>query len=87
MATAGTLLIVLATARFIVDCANIFAAFIRHDTRSERLAYLQDVKQPLFQTKHSIYITVLVIGDSFVVRDFVALPSAAPAKIVSPLLY
>ena len=70
MVTTGVLLIVLATARFVVDTANIFVAFvafIRHDPRSARLEYLQDVTQPLFTTKHLLFITSLFIGDSFVV--------------------
>ncbi|EJF57160.1 hypothetical protein BD309DRAFT_994349 [Dichomitus squalens] len=66
MVTAGVLLIVLATARFIVDVANVFVAFIRHDPRSARLAYLEDVTQPLFAAKHIIFITSLFVGDSFV---------------------
>lgn len=67
MAVAGIFLIMLATARFAVDCANIFDAFIRRDPRSARLAYLQDVKEPLFTTKHSLFIADLLVGDSFVV--------------------
>ena len=67
MVTAGVLLIVLATARFIVDIANVFVAFIHHDPRSARLAYLEDVTQPLFTTKHILFITALFVGDSFVV--------------------
>ncbi|OSD04721.1 hypothetical protein PYCCODRAFT_1433051 [Trametes coccinea BRFM310] len=66
MVLAGVLLILLATARFIVDCCNIFVAFIHHDPREARLAYLQDVTQPLFTTKHCIFITTLLVGDSFV---------------------
>ncbi|KAI0675870.1 hypothetical protein C8Q78DRAFT_354923 [Trametes maxima] len=66
MALAGILLILLATARFVVDCTNIFVAFILHDTRATRLAYLLDVKAPLFTTKHSIFISTLLVGDSFV---------------------
>ncbi|KAG7089810.1 hypothetical protein E1B28_011459 [Marasmius oreades] len=66
MVVAGFLLILLATARFIVDCANISVAFIHHDPRSARIAYLQDVTQPLFTAKHMILIVSLLIGDSFV---------------------
>ncbi|THU96522.1 hypothetical protein K435DRAFT_819433 [Dendrothele bispora CBS 962.96] len=66
MIVAGILLILLATARFIVDCANISVAFIHHDPRSARLAYLQDVTQPLFTAKHVILNVSLLIGDSFV---------------------
>ncbi|KAF5372441.1 hypothetical protein D9757_009925 [Collybiopsis confluens] len=66
MILAGILLILLATARFIVDCANVSVAFIHHDPRSARIAYLQDVTQPLFTTKHMILIVSLLIGDSFV---------------------
>lgn len=68
MVLAGVLLIILAIVRFFVDCSNIFVAFIRHDPREARLAYLEDVTQPLFITKHCIFITALFIGDSFVVR-------------------
>ncbi|KAL1950902.1 hypothetical protein VTO73DRAFT_51 [Trametes versicolor] len=66
MAAAGVLLILFATARFAVDCANIFTAFIRHDPRTARLGYLQDVKEPLFTTKHCLFIADLLVGDSFV---------------------
>ncbi|KAF5372442.1 hypothetical protein D9757_009924 [Collybiopsis confluens] len=67
MILAGILLILLATARFIVDCANVSVAFIHHDPRSARIAYLQDVTQPLFTTKHMILIVSLLIGDTFVI--------------------
>ncbi|KAL7283022.1 hypothetical protein ACG7TL_002446 [Trametes sanguinea] len=66
MVLAGLLLFLLATARFIVDCTNIFIAFIHHDARVARLAYLMDVTQPLFITKHCINIITLFVGDSFV---------------------
>ncbi|TBU28256.1 hypothetical protein BD311DRAFT_758701 [Dichomitus squalens] len=66
MIIAGVLLILLATARFAVDTSNVFVAFIHHDPRSARIAYLADVTQPLFTTKHSILIAVLLVGDSFV---------------------
>ncbi|OJT09794.1 hypothetical protein TRAPUB_13753 [Trametes pubescens] len=66
MVLAGVLLIILAIVRFFVDCSNIFVAFIRHDPREARLAYLEDVTQPLFITKHCIFITALLVGDSFV---------------------
>ena len=75
MVTTGVMLIVLATARFVVDTANIFVAFIRHDPRSARLEYLQDVTQPLFTTKHLLFITSLFIGDSFVVSNPIISPS------------
>lgn len=67
MVLAGVLLIVLAFARFSVDTANVFVAFIQHDTRAARIGYLQDVTQPLFTTKHSLLVAVLLVGDSFVV--------------------
>ena len=67
MVSAGVLLILLATARFCVDTANVFEAFIRHDPRIARIGYLEDVTQPLFTTKHSILVAVLLVGDSFVV--------------------
>ncbi|KAL1941817.1 hypothetical protein VTO73DRAFT_6817 [Trametes versicolor] len=66
MVLAGVLLIVLAFARFSVDTANVFVAFIQHDTRAARIGYLQDVTQPLFTTKHSLLVAVLLVGDSFV---------------------
>ena len=70
VSVAGILLIVLATARFSVDTANVFVAFISHDPREARIAYLADPTQPLFTTKHSILICVLLVGDSFVVSIF-----------------
>jgi len=66
MTLAGVLLIILATARFSVDTTNVFVAFIHHETRAERIAYLDDVTQRLFITKHSLLIAVLLVGDSFV---------------------
>ncbi|KAH9849001.1 hypothetical protein C2E23DRAFT_684261, partial [Lenzites betulinus] len=66
MVLASVLLIIIATVRFVVDTANIFVAFIRHDPRSLRIAYLTDVTQPLFTTRHSLLIVALLIGDSFV---------------------
>ncbi|KAM5543933.1 hypothetical protein V8D89_002550 [Ganoderma adspersum] len=66
MISAGVLLIALATARFCVDTANVFEAFIKHDPRLARIGYLEDVTQPLFTTKHSILVAVLLVGDSFV---------------------
>ena len=68
MVSAGVLLILLATARFAVDTANVFEAFIKHDPRTARIGYLADVTQPLFTTKHSLLVAVLLVGDSFVVR-------------------
>ena len=68
MISAGVMLILLATARFAVDTANVFEAFIKHDPRTARVGYLADVTQPLFTTKHSILVAVLLVGDSFVVR-------------------
>ena len=69
MVSAGVLLILLATARFAVDTANVFEAFIKHDPRTARIGYLADVTQPLFTTKHSLLVAVLLVGDSFVVRS------------------
>ncbi|KAI0673994.1 hypothetical protein C8Q78DRAFT_1068177 [Trametes maxima] len=66
MVTAGVLLILLATARFAVDCSYITVAFIHRDPRAARLAYLQDVKVPLYTTKHCLFIADLLVGDSFV---------------------
>ncbi|VDC03271.1 unnamed protein product [Peniophora sp. CBMAI 1063] len=66
MTVTGVLLIVLATARFSVDAANVFVAFIGHDPREARIAFLADPAQPLFTAKHSILICVLLVGDSFV---------------------
>ncbi|KAI0824924.1 hypothetical protein BC628DRAFT_1321404 [Trametes gibbosa] len=65
MLVAGMLLIVLATARFVVDTTNVFVAFIQHGPRSARIAYLADVTQTLFITRHSLLIAALLVGDSF----------------------
>ncbi|KAI0634699.1 hypothetical protein C8Q77DRAFT_1216780 [Trametes polyzona] len=65
MVLAGVLLIVLATARFAVDTANIFAAFIHHDPRGARISYLDDVTQPLFASQYSLLIAILLVGNSF----------------------
>lgn len=67
MVVSGILLVLLATARFTVDTANVFVAFIGHDPRGERITYLNDVRNPLFLSKHILLIVVLFVGDSFVV--------------------
>ena len=68
MLVAGILLIVLATARFVVDVTYLFVAFIHRDTREARLAFLGDVTVELFITKHALFITSLLVGDLFVVH-------------------
>ena len=78
MVIAGVLLVLLATARFGVDTTNVFVAFIRHGPREERIAYLDDVREPLFQTKHTLLILVLLVGDSFVVRCLVTFFESDP---------
>ncbi|RDX54047.1 hypothetical protein OH76DRAFT_1059011 [Lentinus brumalis] len=66
MIVAGVLLVVLATARFVVDVSYLFIAFIHRDTREARLEFLQDVTADIFITKHAIFITSLLVGDLFV---------------------
>ena len=68
MVATGTSLILLATVRFILNAAYIFLAFIRHDTRAERIAFFRDLHQPIFIARHVIFLMVQFIGDSFVVR-------------------
>ncbi len=68
MVVAGVSLILLATARFVVDVTYIFIAFIHNDPRTARLAFLQDVTPHIFIAKHALFITSLFIGDLFVVR-------------------
>jgi len=66
MLIAGTLLVILCTARLVADAANIFVAFIRNPDRPSRTKYLTDVTAPLFIFKHSLLAAVLFVGDSFV---------------------
>lgn len=79
MIVAGVLLVVLATARFVVDVSYLFIAFIHRDTREARLEFLQDVTADIFITKHAIFITSLLVGDLFVVRAGNAVPLLCPA--------
>ncbi len=81
MVLAGVMLILLATARFAVDTANGFEAFIKHDPRTARIGYLADVTQPLFTTKHSLLVAVLLVGDSFVVRRAVSVFEVSGAEV------
>jgi hypothetical protein len=67
MALAAGLLVVLCTTRLAIDTTNVFVAFVGHPDRDARIAYLADVTQPLFTTKHSLLVGVLFVGDSFVV--------------------
>ncbi|RPD58989.1 hypothetical protein L226DRAFT_572399 [Lentinus tigrinus ALCF2SS1-7] len=66
MLVAGILLVILATARFVVDVTYLFIAFIYNETREARLAFLQDVTAQIFITKHALFITSLLVGDLFV---------------------
>ncbi|KAI0738432.1 hypothetical protein C8Q80DRAFT_1275440 [Daedaleopsis nitida] len=66
MVVAGVLLILLATARFAVDVSYIFVAFVQIMDGEERVLFLEDVTQPLFTAKHSIFIVTLLVGDLFV---------------------
>ena len=68
MVVAGVLLIVLATARFVVDVAYIFVTCINDNPRSGRLVFLQQVTYGLFIAKHALFIISLLIGDLFLVR-------------------
>ena len=69
MIVTGVSLIVLATIRFTLDVTYIFVAFIKHDPREARLAFLEDVLVVLFIAKHSTLLTALLIGDCFMVRQ------------------
>ncbi|KAG6828982.1 hypothetical protein H0H92_006104 [Tricholoma furcatifolium] len=76
MALAGGLLVILCTARFAIDTANVFEAFIKHEDRTSRIAYLEDVRAPLFTTKHSLLVGVLfVVSGSYTMWAYAHLPS------------
>jgi len=66
MLLAGLFLVILCTARLVIDTTNVFVAFIGHPDRATRIKYLTNVRAPLFTTKHSILVAVLFVGDSFV---------------------
>lgn len=69
MAVTGISLILLATARFILNITYVFLAFIHHgDHRAERIAFFHDLTQPVFIARHCVFLVVQLVGDSFVVR-------------------
>ncbi|KAF8589743.1 hypothetical protein K439DRAFT_1404748 [Ramaria rubella] len=65
MAITAVAMLLVATAQLCVDTANVFYAFL-HGDRAERLAFLLSVGNPLFTARHSLTISQLLIGDSFV---------------------
>lgn len=68
MVGAGLLLIIFATARFVLDVSYLFCAFIYRTERDPRLEFLLDVRDPIFIARHTLFITSLLVGDLFVVR-------------------
>lgn len=62
------LMLGLATAQLVVDTTNLFRAFIPFE-RAGRVGFLLDVTQPIFAAKHSIYFTMMLVGDSIVVSE------------------
>ena len=63
---AALVMLGLSFAQIIVDTVNIFRAFIPLE-RPERLFFLLDVTEPIFAAKHSIYFTMMLVGDAIVV--------------------
>jgi len=58
-------MISLATAKLAVDGRNITVAFVKYETRAERIAYLSDVSNPLAAVKHAVIVCLLFIGNVF----------------------
>ncbi|KZT21769.1 hypothetical protein NEOLEDRAFT_1120706 [Neolentinus lepideus HHB14362 ss-1] len=56
---------ILATAQLGADITNIFLAFIDRE-RAQRIAFLQDVTQPIFILKHATLIAMMFLSDLFV---------------------
>ncbi|KAJ7464500.1 hypothetical protein FB451DRAFT_1263676 [Mycena latifolia] len=72
MLVAALLMMTLATAQIIVDTVNIFWAFIDKEPRLARQFFLENATEPIFAAKHSIYFTMMLLGDSIVIyRCFV----------------
>lgn len=67
MTVATCVMFCLATSQLIVDTINIFRAFIPLD-QQERIMFLTDATQPIFAAKHAIYFTMMITGDTIVVR-------------------
>jgi len=57
----------LATSQYVVDTVNIFWAFFGTNDRQARILFLHDVTRPIFAAKHSIFFTMMVVGDGIVV--------------------
>lgn len=66
MLLVALLMFILVTGQIIADTFNLFVAFFHHDTREERIKYLEDVSQQLFAWKHNILNATLLVGDLFV---------------------
>ncbi|TFK50625.1 hypothetical protein OE88DRAFT_1726452 [Heliocybe sulcata] len=65
MVVSALVLFILATIQLVADTTNIFTAFINR-TRPDRIAYLQDVSQPVFILKHTTLILIRLVSDLFV---------------------
>ncbi|TFK50627.1 hypothetical protein OE88DRAFT_277838 [Heliocybe sulcata] len=65
MVLVAIMMLILATIQLIADTTSIFLAFISRD-RADRIAFMQDVTQPVFIVKHTTLILMILVSDSFV---------------------
>ncbi|KZT21768.1 hypothetical protein NEOLEDRAFT_1181442 [Neolentinus lepideus HHB14362 ss-1] len=56
---------ILVTVQLVGDTTNVFLAFINRD-RAGRIAFMQDVTQPVFILRHTTLILMILVSDSFV---------------------
>ncbi|KAA1475110.1 hypothetical protein DENSPDRAFT_408850 [Dentipellis sp. KUC8613] len=62
---AGTMFL-LTTGQVIADSINIFIAFFHHETRAERIAFLQDPTQAMHAWRYSILSVMVFVADCLV---------------------
>ncbi|KDR76844.1 hypothetical protein GALMADRAFT_156179 [Galerina marginata CBS 339.88] len=65
--TAAALMLLLATAQFVVDSTNIAMGFLPIENRALRQSFFLDLTQPIFAAKHAIYFTMMLVGDAIVI--------------------
>ncbi|KAF8883519.1 hypothetical protein BD779DRAFT_1539317 [Infundibulicybe gibba] len=67
MVVAAITMFLLSTAQFVVDTTTVFVGFIAISDRPHRLAYLNDLSEPIFAARHAIYFAMMIVGDAIVI--------------------
>ncbi|KAF8883522.1 hypothetical protein BD779DRAFT_825736 [Infundibulicybe gibba] len=64
---AAIVMLLLATAQFVVDATITFDAFITISDRPTRQVYINNITVPIIAATHAIYFTMMIVGDVIVI--------------------